>query len=166
MTQKEAQVSLYHRSEATTMTRKLSKNFNFIHSFRPIYRYSRVYGFMPFTIYYNSRGTIHGLKVETFDILWFGVSILVNLTLAFMISKDTEYLHETKNGSIILMGGDYLLQISSMIFDAVFIATDLCIRYKLVDILRKINIFDEKVSQLFGKFPLMEFNINSLTLLD
>lgn len=148
MAQKQAQMPFYQRTEANT-TKKISKNFNFMHSFRPIYYYSRVCGLMPFTITYNSRGLIHGLKVETMDILWFGISILLNLTLAFLISKDTENLQEIKNGSIILMGGGYLLQISSMIFDAVFIVIDMSVRYKLVNILRKINIFDEKVSQFF-----------------
>lgn len=146
MAQAQAQVSIYHRRTETITTKRLPKKLNFMYSFRPVYYYSRVCGFMPFTITYKSCGAIHGLKVERLDILWFGVSILINVTLAFMISKDTEYLHETKNGSIILMGGDYLLQVSSMIFDAVFICTDLCIRYKMVDILRKINTFDEQVS--------------------
>lgn len=155
MAQAQAQISIYHRRSETNTTKKRSEKLNFMYSFRPIYNYSRVCGFMPFTITYKSCGSIHGLKVETFDMLWFGVSILINVTLAFMISIDTEYLHETKNGSIILMGGDYLLQISSMIFDAVFICTDLCIRYKLVDILRKINIFDEKVSE-FLKWKLVQ----------
>lgn len=132
-------------------TQKLSEKFNFMYSFRPIYFYSRVCGFMPFTITYKSCGAIDGLRIKKFDTLWFGVSIVINVTLAYMISMDTEYLHETKNGSIILMGGDYLLQISSMIFDAVFIFADLCIRHKFVDILRKINIFDEQVTHFRRK---------------
>lgn len=151
MAQAQAQVSMFHRRSETITTKKLSEKLNFMYSFQPIYYYSRVCGFMPFTITYKSCGAIQGLKVDSLDILWFGVSILINVTLALLISKDTAYLHETKNGSIILMGGDYLLQVSSMIFDAVFICTDFCIRYKMVGILRKINIFDEQVSEFLKK---------------
>lgn len=141
-----AQFPLNYRSEATTTKMELSKNFNFMYSFRPIYYFSRAYGFLPFTIIYNSRGTIHGIEVQTFDILWFGISIIMNSILAFMISIDTELLQDSKGGSIILVGGDYLAHIFSMVFLVLSIGTDMCIRYKLVDILKKINKFDEKVS--------------------
>lgn len=123
-----------------------------MHSFRPIYYFNRVYGFLPFTIIYNSRGTVHGHAVETHDILWLGISITINLMLAFLISKDTEFLQDSKDGSIILVGGDYLAHIFTMIFDTILIGTDLCIRYKLVNVLKKINNFDEKVSQFFYIF--------------
>lgn len=125
---------------------KLAKKVNFMYSFRPIYYFSRAYGFLPFTIVYNSRGAIHGHEVETLDILWFGISISVNLMLAFLISKDTEFLQDSKDGSIILVGGDYLAHIFTMIFDTILIGMDMCIRYKLVDVLKKIHNFDEKVS--------------------
>lgn len=141
-----AQFPLNYRSEATTTKKELSKNFNFMYSFRPIYYFSRAYGFLPFTIIYSSRGTIHGIEVQTFDILWFGISIIMNSILAFMISNDTELLQDSKGGSIILVGGDYLAHIFSMVFLVLSIGTDMCIRYKLVDILKKINNFDEKVS--------------------
>lgn len=146
MVQTKVQFSLDHRPEAAIKMR-LSKNLNFMYSFRPVYYFNRVYGFLPFTITYNSRGKIHGLNVETFDILWFGISIIINLILAFTISKDTEILQDSEDGSIILVGGDYLSHMLSMIFDTLLIGTDMCIRYKLVNILKKINTFDEKVSQ-------------------
>ena len=142
----QVQLSLHHRSQANTKT-KLSKKYNFMYSFRPVYYFSRVYGLMPFTITFNSRGKIRGFEVGPFDILWFILTIVINLTLALLISKDTEFLRDTRSGSIILVGGDYSINIFSMIFNAVLIVTDMCLRHKLVDILKKINTFDEKVSR-------------------
>lgn len=123
-----------------------------MHSFRPVYYFNRVFGLMPFTITYNSRGSIHGFEVGTFDILWFIVSIIINLIYAFMISNDTHLLQNLKMESIILVGGDYLTDIFCIIFDVLLIGTDMCIRYKLVDILKKINTFDEKVNHFIYLF--------------
>lgn len=124
-----------------------SKKIDFAYSFRPIYYISRFYGLMPFTITYNSRGTIHGPKVKMFDILWFIVSIIINLIYAFKISKDTLYLQDPKKISNILIGGDYFLEVFSIIFIILLIGMNMCIRSKLVDIVKKINTFDEEVSQ-------------------
>lgn len=122
-----------------------SIKIDFVYSFSPIYYFSRLYGLMPFTITYNLCGIITGLKVKIFDIIWFITSLTINVTLASMISKDTLYLQNPKILSNILMGGDYFLEIYCMIFNLMLIGMDMCMRFKLVRILQKINNFDDEV---------------------
>lgn len=125
-----------------------TKKVDFAYSFRPIYYISRVYGLMPFTLTYNSDNSVRGLEVKSFDILWFIVSIIINLMYAFMISKDRLYLQDPKKISNILIGGDYFLEVISIIYNIILIGMSICIRTKFVDVIKKINTFDEKVSQL------------------
>lgn len=90
---------------------------DFAYSFRPIYYFSRVYGLMPFTITYNARGSINGLEVRLFDLLWFMAILVLNVTITLMISKDSLYLQDLKVLSNILNGGEYFLEIYCMIFN-------------------------------------------------
>lgn len=80
------------------------KDFNFAYGFRPIYYSSRIFGLMPFTFVYNSKGKIDGSKVELVDILWLIISITINLTMAFMILGSTQYLYYVKSTSIVHFG--------------------------------------------------------------
>lgn len=137
-----------------TVAKKMtnSKKIDFAYSFRPIYYVSRAYGLMPFTITYNSRGQIYGPEVRLFDILWFIIAIFANLSYMFMTSKDTLYLQDPKEKSNILIGGDYFLEVFSIMYIITLIGTNMCIRSKFVGIIRKISTFDEEVSQfiVFG----------------
>lgn len=139
-----AEYSLDRGSETASKI-AYSRNFNFVYSFRPIYDFCRLFGLMPFSFTFNSNGTLNGFEIGTFDILWFIISLILNLTLAFMLSTDLYYMNEIKIQSVILDGGDFINQIFCSVFDAILIAIDLCICSKLVQILKKINIFDEKV---------------------
>lgn len=67
-----------------------------------------------------------------------------------MISKDTRYLRNPQIASNILSGGDYFLEIYGTIFNVVLIVMDMCMRSKFVNILQKINIFDEEVGPFFS----------------
>lgn len=124
-----------------------SMKIDFAYNFRPVYYFSRVYGLMPFTITYNSCGTINGLKIKIFDILWFIVLLTINSLLTFVYSIDTLYLKNPKILSNTLVGGDYFLEVCSMTFNFILIGMDMCMRFKLVDILKRITIFDEDVSE-------------------
>lgn len=47
-----------------------SKEYDFAHCFRPIYYCSRIFGFMPFSIVYDSSAAIHKPSPRAFDLLW------------------------------------------------------------------------------------------------
>lgn len=125
----------------------LLRKFNFVYTFRPIYYFCRVFGLMPFKITYQSNGTIDGFEIGIFDILWCIISISFNLILAFLSLKNSPNIDDLKTVSIILVGGDFILQIFSMIFDGIVIGMDMCFSGKLVRILKKISTFDDEVSE-------------------
>lgn len=126
---------------------QFTRKFNFPYTFRPIYYICRVFGLMPFKITYHSNGTIHGFKIGTFEILWCIISMSFNLILAFVSVKNSPNIEALKTMSIILVGGDFILQVFSLIFDAMVIGMDMCNCSKLVRIIKKINTFDEEVSE-------------------
>lgn len=121
------------------------KDFNFAYGFRPIYYFSRIFGLMPFTFVYNSKGKIDGLKVGLVDILWLIISITINLTMAFMILGSTQYLYYVKSTSFILEGVDYFLLLVAAILNTTIIGFGICIASKLVGVLKNIDSFDDNV---------------------
>lgn len=124
------------------------KDFNFAYGFRPIYYSSRAFGLMPFTLVYNSNGTIDGQKIKVVDIIWFIISISINLFVTFMISGSTQYFNYVESASLVLEGGDLLLLLLAAIFNTMMIGFGICIRFKFVDILKNIENFDDNVRAL------------------
>lgn len=139
-----------------------SKDFNFAYGFRPIYYFSRVFGLMPFTLTYNSNGKIDGQKIKVIDILWFVISITMNLVMIFMISGSTQYLHHVKSTSLILEGGDHLLLLLSAIFDVILMGFDMCIRFKLMEILKNIDNFDDEVRVVLHVLQTNSFHVQTI----
>lgn len=121
-----------------------SRRLNFVHSFKPIYILSRIFGFMPFTIAYNSDGGIQRARITVIDFIWFTISIGVYIFstlnfIAFIMRTQVPHSYITlayATRSIIIM---------RKLFYIVCIAADMCNRFKLVEILKKIGHFDEKV---------------------
>lgn len=125
-----------------------SRKFNFFYSFCPVYYFSRMFGFMPFTIVYDPSGTIQKPVIRSLDIFWLIVSIFVYLLSAF-ISFQNAHFPQNSNyiESVILLGANYVIMLSGLIFGALIIVLDMCNRFKLVAILNNIKTFDEEVSQ-------------------
>lgn len=47
------------------------KETDFVKSIRPIYYFSRVFGFLPFSIEFDSKGEVQNARISAFDFLWF-----------------------------------------------------------------------------------------------
>lgn len=60
-----------------------SKKLSFAHSFKPVYILCRIFGFMPFSIAYDSNGEIQTARIRVVDLIWFIISIGVYLSSAF-----------------------------------------------------------------------------------
>lgn len=135
-------------SSETPLTVLNAKKNNFFYSFRPIYYFSRAFGFMPFSIVCDSNGGIQGPVVRSVDIFWFIFWILLYLFSAVLSFKSAQYPQNTDHTeSGILIGADYFILISGLIFGALIIVMDMCNRFKLVGILKNIKTFDEEASQ-------------------
>lgn len=121
-----------------------SKKLSFAHSFKPIYCFSRIFGFMPFSIVHDRNGKIQTARVTVLDFLWFLISNGIYLMSAFhhVIFNQQSPIVDT---SIVLVNCTRSLTLIRKLFDCLCIAMDMCNRFKIVEILKKINTFDDKV---------------------
>lgn len=123
-----------------------SQKFNFFYSFRPIYYFSRTFGFMPFTIVFNSNGSIQGPNIRTFDILWFIIAITIYILSAIVVLQNTEHLEiGSTTESEILKNTDFVILVSMLFFGALIIAMDMYNRGTIVEMLKSIKSFDDEV---------------------
>lgn len=120
--------------------------YNFLYSFRPVYYFSRVFGFMPFTMVCGSNGTIQGPAVRLLDIFWFLISICLYISSALLSFQNAQFPKNFDNTeSLILITADYFILLSGLAFGVVVIVMDMFNRYKFVEILQNINTFDAEV---------------------
>lgn len=122
-----------------------SKTFDFVYCFRPVYYFSRIFGFMPFTVIYDSNGTIQGPKIRVFDILWLILSMFVQILSPILYIQNRKFsIYDISLA--ILIRSDAIVITMRTVFNISAIIMDMCNRYKLMEILKKINNFDEEVS--------------------
>lgn len=134
------------------------KKWDFANSFAPIYYFSRVTGLLPFTIARNSNGEIQMPSVSRLDRLWFVVSICLHLSLiCILLPSFNELKKVLTRQQFILIYCDQLRLVLSLIFGALTIAMDMCNRFKLVALLKKITIFDKEVRKICTTFNFFEF---------
>lgn len=120
--------------------------YNFVHSFRPVYYLSRIFGLMPFTMKLcDTNQRIQKAQVTVFDGVWFLISISLYISMAIIAWKTMDLPQKTIQSSYILILGDNLLLIVGLVYSALIIAFDMHNRSKLVEILNKFVTFDKEV---------------------
>lgn len=120
---------------------------NFAHSFKSIYYFSRIFGFKPFTIVFDSNGKIQTAQIKAIDILWFAITIALYLSSAFYFvlfaHPDT---FPAKSAFLVeCTRSIYMLR---KLLNILSIFMDMYNRFKLVGIVREIDTFDEKASTI------------------
>lgn len=139
-----------------------SRKFNFFYSFRPIYYFARTFGFMPFTLVFNSNGSIQGPNVRIFDILWFIIAIAIYILSAIVVLQNTELAEIGSNiESAILKNTDFVLLVFMLFFGALIIVMDMYNRFKIFTIIKSINTFDEEVCTIGDFFWCISFLISN-----
>lgn len=126
------------------------KETDFVKSIRPIYYFSRVFGFLPFSIEFDSKGEVQNARISAFDFLWFVIVIGFHLVLAFICLQKQDSPKFNLNLSYILFLGDYILIILGLIYGAEARLMDMCNRSKFVRIVRQFDDFDKEVSYESG----------------
>lgn len=121
------------------------RKLNFSVVFRPIYYFLRVFGFMPFTIVYDSKGAVQKHSITVFDVVWLLISLFVYLYAihSTIIWYDSE---NSPDMSAFLLWVGKIFYILEIVFCIIGILMDLCNRYKLINILQSFEMFDEEVS--------------------
>lgn len=123
-----------------------SEEFTVEYGFRPFYYLSRVFGFMPFTIICDVNGRAQESKVKCRDILWLAILISSYLLLGVVIFGSMNISQDSITSEYVLVLSEYILAAFLLVFGIFVIGMDMCVRFKLVDILKKFTMFDTEVS--------------------
>lgn len=134
----------------------LEKKADFEHSVRPIYYFSRVFGLLPFSLIRNERGEIQKPQVRFTDLLFFVISLSWYFFLACVSCQN---IRLPNDNSLIPIAGDFLLLIIGLIFNEFIIPMDMFNRFKLVEVVKMFNTFDENVSESINKIKQTSFSI-------
>lgn len=122
------------------------RKFDFYHAFMPLYTFSRLFGYMPFSIVRSLNGNILTSKVTVLDLIWFFIAIVWYFLLAAIATKNLR-LPQDPNESLTINVGDHLLLIVGLLLGIFSIIMDMFNRNKLVKIVQNFNTFDDEVSQ-------------------
>lgn len=120
------------------------KNITFEYSMWPVYIFSRVFGLMPFSVARDSDGSIQKPRVKIIDLVWFLISICSCLTLAFYELQIVKLPQDPHNSQLLILG-DNVIIVLGLAFNALVIVMNMLNRKRLVEILRKFTIFDQRV---------------------
>lgn len=132
------------------------RKFNFEYVFRPAYYYSRFAGLWTFSITHDSNGIIQSARLGFFDILWPIIVICLNLTLAFFANKSFVTKREKFPNSTRFIA-ENIFHISCFLFVIIGIVLNIVHRNRLMNVLRKLNTFDNDVRHYLHIF-LIEAN--------
>ena len=138
------QSSINTHSEVASKTTN-AKKINLAYSLKPIYYFSRVFGSLPFSIVFDSNGGIQTARVKLFDILWFLISIGLNLYFTIQYATFAGNENMVKLSPILVHSAKLIIPLRKLC-NCLIIGFDMCNRFKLIEILKNINNFDEKVS--------------------
>lgn len=129
----------------------------FEHSFKPVYYFSRCIGLWPFTIAYNSNGSIKEARVHLLDSLWFLISICLYLTALFFYYEDLMQSFNLKKSYYFSDLLFLISQIPPLLFGSVAIVLNMFNRNRLINVLKDFITFDTEVmlfllNKLFLRF--------------
>lgn len=150
-------ISTIHLS-AFGQEQAFSKKNDLVKSLRSIYFFTRALGLLPFSIVTDSNGKVKKARLSTLDLLLFVVAMFIHVSMAVGFLQiprigPTDYNHM----SYALVLGDSILILLGLIFGIMVRIMDMCNRFKLVDIVKKLAAFDKEVS-IFLMFSIRKFN--------
>lgn len=115
-------------------------------SFRPVYIVSRILGQMPFSIVYNVNGEIHRPIIKKLDIVWIIIPIGIYIYDMYRACASEYFDLLNKGSSEVMFVGFIFISVIVHFLGFLTIILDICYRFKLVDIFKKMTNFDKKAS--------------------
>lgn len=140
-----AQTSTNNNQSNTIAEIRNSTEYDFAYCFRPFHYISRIFGYMPFSIIFDSKNAICRPTIRVFDILWFIVATFLYISMAIVCAR---FLKNSYTSSTVLSDGDRLILIVSIVFGFLLIVMDMYNRFKFVDMLNKFKRSDEEVRSI------------------
>ena len=118
---------------------------HFADTFRPMYYFSRFCGQLPFSIVQSEHNENVKPRVSKFDVLWFAISLCLYGVVTWRTCNTPIDAFNTNKTEYVLIIGNSLLHIVTMMFGIVKLMMDMYNRYKLVNVLNKFTQFDQEV---------------------
>lgn len=134
-------------SKELSNIRVKSKEIGFAKTLRPVYKFSRAFGLMPFTITIDEHFNFKGVRVRPLDILRCVISISLCILSAVVYYRNIE-IPKGPNVSIVLEYGDAALLIVGLTYASTVMIMDLLNRFILIAILKSLNNFDNSVCMI------------------
>lgn len=122
-----------------------SEQRNFAFCFRPIYYFARVCGQMPFTITSHTNAAIVEAKVHKRDIIWFAISMFIQISFIWMAIKFYRSYQQEKEFTSTIYFGNLTIWFISLLCGICVMTLHQINRLKIVRILNKITVFDTEV---------------------
>lgn len=142
----------------TDQNKNRVKTFNFMDSFKPVYFVLRLLGLKPFSITHDSDGEPKRPKITILDGIWLAISLSVYAFMAYSV-EGNEHKKLSAVSFMYILG--YIFTMFGLFCSVATIVIDICNRFKFVDILRKITIFDNEVR--FQRFVLLNVSIHCIS---
>lgn len=127
-----------------------SKKLTFAHSFKPVYILCRIFGFMPFTIAYDSNGAIQSARIGVIDFMWFLISIGVYLSSALYFVMYVRR-HPISNKRATLVYGTRLIVLFRKLFNCLCIIIGCC--FIIIEFVDGYILQNYRMSCFFYFFP-------------
>lgn len=119
------------------------KTCNFMGSFKPVYFVLRLFGLKPFSIIYDLNGEPQRPKFTIFDGVWLAISLSVYILMAYSVEEIEFTKFSAESFMYVLV---YIFTMFGLFCSISMIVIDFCNRFKFIEILRRITIFDNEVS--------------------
>lgn len=126
--------------------KKRQNALNFFHCVQPVYYVSRFFGFAPFTFKCNSKGEVIGSEVKAFDLIWFFISLTSYCAVAYACTRILRL--PRLDASFVLIAGNQMLLIASILNGAFAVAFDMYNRHRLVELTIQMTEFDREIKSL------------------
>lgn len=118
---------------------------NFFEVAHPVYLVSRNFGFLPFTIKFNSKHKIEGLVVSYKDLLRFFIALAgYMISIIFSCRENFTLTHH----SLIIVYGYRLIIIFGLLLAIFGVVMDMFNRKSVMFVLKEINEIDDEVTAI------------------
>lgn len=132
------------------------KETSFMDSFKPVYFVLRLFGLRPYSINYDSNGEPQQPKITLFDGIWLVISLGIYAMMTFFV-EGINYKRLSVEGFIYVLG--YIFTMYGIFCCILNVMIDVITRFKFVEILRRITIFDKEVRATSDLFVELVDNI-------
>lgn len=134
-------------TQFTPQSLKVVKTLNISDCVKTAHKAARIFGLLPYTINYSSRGEIVSSSIRSTDIVWFVISLTICILFAIFGSSSLTPTSDIR--TTVLLLGSRIILICNVLLAVVSIILDALNQNRLINLLKKISEFDKSVKNTF-----------------